>query len=99
MIGAEAFGDPGRLVTGLNEINRVREGDLMFVDHPKYYDKALNSAATTILIDKKVDPPGGKSIIVSADPCSDYNRLIGMFMPRRGFSGKADAIGKDTEIH
>ena len=86
-------------MSGLNEINRVREGDLVFVDHPKYYDKALNSAATTILIDKKVDPPQGKSIIVSADPCSDYNRLIGMFMPRKGFSAKPEAIGSNTEIH
>jgi hypothetical protein len=25
-----------------------------FVDHPKYYDKALNSAATIVLINKNV---------------------------------------------
>ena len=47
LISARVEGNSARLVTGINEINRVRVGDLMFVDHPKYYAKALNSAATT----------------------------------------------------
>jgi UDP-3-O-[3-hydroxymyristoyl] glucosamine N-acyltransferase len=37
----------------MNEIHVVEQGDIVFVDHPKYYDMALNSAATTILINKK----------------------------------------------
>jgi UDP-3-O-[3-hydroxymyristoyl] glucosamine N-acyltransferase len=49
MIGAKALGRTDRLVTGINEINRVREGDLLFVDHPKYYTKALNSAMASTL--------------------------------------------------
>lgn len=76
LIGGRALGDTDRLVTGINEINRVGAGDLVFVDHPKYYDKALNSAATTILIDKEVPVPAGKAIIVSDDPCRDYNVLV-----------------------
>ncbi len=35
-------------VTGMNEIHVVGPGDLVFVDHPKYYDKALNSAASVV---------------------------------------------------
>jgi UDP-3-O-[3-hydroxymyristoyl] glucosamine N-acyltransferase len=98
MIGARTIGETERSVTGLNEINRVGEGDLVFVDHEKYYDKALNSKATTILINKEVPPPPGKALIISDDPCRDYNRLMQQFMPRKGFSGKA-SIGEGSEVH
>ncbi len=52
LLGAEVKGNSDLAVTGIDEINRVRAGDLVYVDHPKYYEKALNSAATTILLDK-----------------------------------------------
>ena len=76
-------GDPDHLITGLNEIHRVQPGDLCFVDYYKYYDKALNSAATTILIDQEVDPPAGKGLLVSEDPFRDFNRLSAHFFPVR----------------
>lgn len=99
LIGAEAKGNTGRLVTGLNEINRVGEGDLVYVDHPKWYDKALNSAATTVLIDKEVAPPEGKAIIISNDPCRDYNLLMRRFMPRAGWSTQHTVIGEGSQVH
>lgn len=99
LIGAQAQGRTERLVTGLNEINRVGEGDLVYVDHPKWYDKALHSAATTILIDKAVEPPAGKAIIVSADPCRDYNLLVKRFMPRAGWAKEGTAIGEGSQVH
>jgi len=98
-LGATVRGDGQRLVTGLNEINRVEEGDLVFVDHEKYYDKALNSAATTILINKDVDPPAGKAIIISHDPCSDYNQLVRQLKPRQAWDGPDPVVGEGTEIH
>jgi UDP-3-O-[3-hydroxymyristoyl] glucosamine N-acyltransferase len=54
-------------IYGMNEIH-VEKGDIVFVDHPKYYTKALNSAATVILINKKVDCPEGKALLISEDP-------------------------------
>ncbi len=98
-LGAELLGDPRRKVTGINEINRVEEGDLVFVDHPKYYEKALHSAATTILIDQAVEPPPGKALIVCKDPCGDYNRLVRHFMPRKGWTVDEITIGAGTEVH
>lgn len=80
-LGCEFEGDPNHLISGLNEIHRVEKGDLAFVDHPKYYDKALNSAATTIIINKKVDFPEGKGIIVSEKPFDDFNKLTKHFCP------------------
>ena len=80
-IHAEFDGDKNFEVTGINEIHMVEPGDLTFVDHPKYYDKALNSKATTILINKKVPRPEGKALIFSDDPFSDYMTLVKKFRP------------------
>jgi UDP-3-O-[3-hydroxymyristoyl] glucosamine N-acyltransferase len=100
IIGAQVLGHGGRLVSGINEINRVREGDLVFVDHPKYYAKALHSAATTILIDKAdVDIPEGKAILVSKDPFTDYNTLVRHFMVPGAWSSQPPAVGANTVIH
>ena len=99
LIGGRVAGDAERAVTGLNEINRVGPGDLVYVDHPKYYAKALNSAATTIIIDKEVEVPPGKAIIISPDPCRDYNALVQRFMPREGWHDRGITIGAGSEVH
>ncbi|MFT7350702.1 MAG: UDP-3-O-[3-hydroxymyristoyl] glucosamine N-acyltransferase [Flavobacterium sp.] len=69
------------LVYGINEIHVVTPGDIVFVDHPKYYDKALQSAATVILINKEVDCPEGKALLISDDPFRDFNILTKHFKP------------------
>ncbi len=68
LIGSKYVGDSDFPVYGMNEIHVVEPGDIVFVDHPKYYDKALNSAATIILINKDVECPEGKALLVSDDP-------------------------------
>jgi UDP-3-O-[3-hydroxymyristoyl] glucosamine N-acyltransferase len=69
------------MVYGMNEIHVVTPGDIVFVDHPKYYDKALQSAATVILINKEVDCPEGKALLISDDPFRDFNILTKHFKP------------------
>lgn len=81
LIKCEFEGDPNHLIIGLNEIHMVEEGDIVFVDHPKYYTKALTSKATTILINKKVECPKGKALLISEDPFTDYNKLVRHFQP------------------
>jgi UDP-3-O-[3-hydroxymyristoyl] glucosamine N-acyltransferase len=81
IINAEFVGKPDFPVSGINEIHMVEPGDITFVDHPKYYDKALNSKADTIIINKKVDCPEGKALIFSDDPFSDYVKLVKEFRP------------------
>lgn len=80
-LGCTFVGSPDHLVSGINEIHKVVRGDLVFVDHPKYYQKALNSAATTILIDQTVDCPEGKALIISGKPFDDFNKLTAHFEP------------------
>ncbi len=81
MIRAEFDGDPGMPVTGINEIHRVEKGDITFVDHPKYYKKALSSAATTIIINQRMASPNGKALIFSDDPFRDFVSLIQRYRP------------------
>ncbi|MEO0404455.1 MAG: UDP-3-O-(3-hydroxymyristoyl)glucosamine N-acyltransferase [Bacteroidota bacterium] len=99
-INAEMVGDENHQITGINEIHKVVPGDLVFVDHPKYYDKALHSAATTILIDKKVECPEGKALLVSEQPFHDFNKLTKHFKPFRAWDEKPQiTVGLGTRIH
>ncbi len=75
LLNAKYIGPKDFIITGINEIHKVENGDITFVDHPKYYDKALGSAATTIIINKEVLCPEGKALIISDDPFRDYNKL------------------------
>ena len=85
----------------MNEIHVVEEGDIVFVDHPKYYDKALHSKATIILINKQVDCPEGKALLISDDPFRDFNTLTNYFQPFTASSlsiSPSAKIGKNTVI-
>ncbi len=92
IISSEYIGDPNFPVLGMNEIHVVSPGDIVFVDHPKYYDKALQSAATVILINKNVDCPEGKALLISDDPFRDFNTLTTYFKPFQ----KTNSLLSDT---
>ena len=82
LINAEVVGNANGEVHGLNEIHRVTEGDVCFVDHPKYYNKSLNSAASFIIINSKdVFIPEGKTILVVEDPFESYLKIVQHFRP------------------
>lgn len=83
IIKADYLGDPNHLITGFNEIHRVGKGDVVFVDHPKYYAKALQSEATTIIINKKVECPEGKALIIVDEPFTAFNTLTQHFQPKQ----------------
>jgi len=101
LLNCEFVGNEDFEVLGMNEIHVVEKGDIVFVDHPKYYDKALNSAATIVLINKQVDCPEGKALLVSDDPFRDFNKLTHHFRPFQ-FSGASISptavIGEGTVI-
>ncbi|MGB0932235.1 MAG: UDP-3-O-(3-hydroxymyristoyl)glucosamine N-acyltransferase [Chitinophagales bacterium] len=69
-------------IDGINEIHKVSTGDVTFVDHPKYYQKALNSEATVVIIDKADVPnPLNRTLLLSKNPFSDYVKLVKHFRP------------------
>jgi len=88
-------------VLGMNEIHVVEPGDIVFVDHPKYYGKALDSAATIVLINKEVECPVGKALLISEDPFRDFNKLTDFFKPFQSSNASISLsakVGKNTVV-
>lgn len=101
ILKCQLVGDADMLVYGMNEIHVVRQGDIVFVDHPKYYDKALESAASIVLINKAVNCPEGKGLLISEDPFRDFNKLTNHFKPfylSRDLIHPSAQIGENTQI-
>ncbi|WP_066759525.1 UDP-3-O-(3-hydroxymyristoyl)glucosamine N-acyltransferase [Crocinitomix algicola] len=103
LLNAPFEGNDTLIVTGINEIHKIEPGEIVFVDHPKYYKKALNSAADLILIDQRVDEiPPGKGIIICEAPFDAFNQLTKHFSPTKvwtGAHGDNFSLGENTAIY
>lgn len=95
ILGCDYIGAADFPVVGMNEIHVIKTGEIVFVDHPKYYDKALQSNASVVLINKKVDCPEGKALLISDDPFRDFNKLAVYFKP---FQSADKSISDTAEI-
>ncbi|MDP4285466.1 MAG: UDP-3-O-(3-hydroxymyristoyl)glucosamine N-acyltransferase [Bacteroidota bacterium] len=80
-INAEISGNKNSFASGINEIHKVQEGDIVFVDHPKYYDACLNSAATSIIINADKEVPPGKTLFIVENPFEAYLKIVQHFRP------------------
>ena len=101
IINAKYVGASDFPVLGMNEIHVVQAGDIVFVDHPKYYEKALHSKATIVLINKEVECPEGKALLISDDPFRDFNKLTDFFKPfekATGLIAPSARIGENTIV-
>jgi len=95
LINARHSGRGNELVLGINEIHKVSPGDLTFVDFEKYYQRALDSPAGFIIINKVQTPPENKVLIFSEEPFRDYNRLVRHFFPKMEMHNRPDS----ADIH
>lgn len=93
----EVVGDENYVVQGVNEIHKVATGDITFVDHPKYYSKSLNSAASVVLINTlEVENPADKILVLTEDPFIAYNKLAKHFIP---FQHSMVQISETSSVH
>ncbi|MBC7650335.1 MAG: UDP-3-O-(3-hydroxymyristoyl)glucosamine N-acyltransferase [Deinococcales bacterium] len=102
LINAELIGSTDVQATGINEIHKVEAGDLVFVDHPKYYNTCLESAANFIIINSKnVTIPTGKALLVTDSPFEAYQTITNHFRPfapsNKSISDSA-IIGENTVV-
>ena len=100
-INAEIEGNKDSSATGINELHVVQEGDIVFVDHPKYYDTCLNSRATFIIINKKTSVPEGKTLFIVDDPFEAYSKIVHHFRPFTASSkmiSETAIVGKNTSL-
>jgi UDP-3-O-[3-hydroxymyristoyl] glucosamine N-acyltransferase len=81
LIGARVIGNKDGLAKGINEIHKVEEGDLVFVDHPKYYQKCIHSAASYIIINTETDFPPHKSLLLVDEPFEAYQTIVRHYRP------------------
>jgi UDP-3-O-[3-hydroxymyristoyl] glucosamine N-acyltransferase len=96
LIGATAKGNTNLEILGINEINNVQAGDIVFVDHPKYYNKSINSLANFIIINADVDCPADKCLLICEEPFEAYLKIVKHFMP---FAACDSAISTAAQIH
>ena len=101
LINATIIGDSKENVLGINELHKVENGDLVFVDHPKYYDTCINSAATFIIINKEVPVPTGKALLLTDNPFDGYSKIVNHFQPfiKATESINSKNIGEGTVIY
>jgi UDP-3-O-[3-hydroxymyristoyl] glucosamine N-acyltransferase len=81
LIGAKIVGEEEGAAMGINEIHKVEEGDLVFVDHPKYYRKCIESAATYIIINEVTEFPPHKALLLVDQPFEAYQKIASYFRP------------------
>ncbi|TXH52918.1 MAG: UDP-3-O-(3-hydroxymyristoyl)glucosamine N-acyltransferase [Bacteroidia bacterium] len=81
IIGAKLVGNTAGVATGINEIHMVEKGDLVFVDHPKYYDKCIQSAASFIIINQETECPEHKALLIVDEPFEAYLKIVAHFQP------------------
>lgn len=101
LIDAEVIGDSNAFATGINELHKVEKGDLVFVDHPKYYEHCIHSAASFIIINKKTDFPEGKALLIVDDPFEAYQTIVNHFRPfiaSNKMKSDSAIIGEDSII-
>ncbi|MBI5859004.1 MAG: UDP-3-O-(3-hydroxymyristoyl)glucosamine N-acyltransferase [Sphingobacteriales bacterium] len=101
LIGARLAGNINGQVTGINELHKVEEGDLAFVDHPKYYDTCINSAATFIIINKEAGFPEGKALLIVDEPFEAYLKIVNHyrpFNPSMKMISDTSSVGEGTVI-
>ncbi len=99
--GARLLGNDNLQATGINEVHHVEAGDITFVDFEKYYQKALESKATIILIDKEAEVPEGKALLVLDQPFKAYDALVREYRPFQPVTAQVSPsaqIGEGTII-
>ena len=95
LIQAKLVGNTTALATGINEIHVVEPGDLAFVDHPKYYETCINSAASFIIINKETTFPSGKALLIVEEPFEAYLKIVDHYRP---FNPSMDIVSKSAMV-
>ena len=96
-LNAEIIGDNTLNALGINEIHHVKVGDITFSDVKKYFEKALNSAATFIILNEVPDNiPEGKVVLIHPQPFEAYDNLV---RQQRPFTPLSIEVAESATIH
>ncbi|HVG15483.1 MAG TPA: LpxD N-terminal domain-containing protein, partial [Chitinophagaceae bacterium] len=101
LIEARIIGEVEGVAHGINELHKVEEGDLVFVDHPKYYRKSIQSAASYIIINQETDIPPHKALLLVEEPFEAYLKIVNHYRPFKPLlksPGEASVVGEGTVL-
>jgi UDP-3-O-[3-hydroxymyristoyl] glucosamine N-acyltransferase len=101
LVGATIKGNAGGMAIGINEIHKVEAGDLVFVDHPKYYAACIHSAASFIIINTDTEIPEGKALLIVPEPFEAYLKIVEYyrpFVPSLQMISDSSKTGRNTVI-
>jgi UDP-3-O-[3-hydroxymyristoyl] glucosamine N-acyltransferase len=94
---AEIIGDATLNVLGINEIHHVRAGDITFSDVKKYFEKALHSDATFVILNEIPEAiPEGKVVLIHPQPFEAYNNIVRI---QRPFDPLSMEVADSSVIH
>lgn len=100
-INAKIIGDSNVEITHINEVHKVCKGSIIFVDNEKYFNQAIYSSASAIILNKAVECPPNKALLIVKNPFEAYNNLALSYMPfypmKNNISDSAE-IGEGTVI-
>ncbi len=96
LMNAELIGDNNLHATGINEIHQVEPGDVTFVDVKKYVNKSLQSDASIIILNERVEAPKGKALLLCEAPFEAFNNLVLSYRP---YQPLQQTIHPTAEIH
>jgi UDP-3-O-[3-hydroxymyristoyl] glucosamine N-acyltransferase len=96
-IKAEIIGDDTLNAIGINEIHQVRVGDITFSDVRKYFDAALKSDATFLILNEKIENvPQGKVILLHPNPFEAYDSIVRQHRP---FDPLSNSVADSAMLH
>ncbi|MFK7934690.1 MAG: LpxD N-terminal domain-containing protein [Saprospiraceae bacterium] len=78
---AQIIGDRTLQATGINEIHKVKSGDIVFADNAKYFQKSIHSAASIVFLNEVTDCPPGKALLIMDNPFAAYDALVREYRP------------------
>lgn len=91
-------GNPDLPVLGCNEIHVVEQGDIVFCDNAKYYEKAFKSNASVVLVKERTSFPEGKGILIANDPLVTFNAINEYFVAPQKASDFKSRVHESSQI-
>jgi len=88
LTGAELIGDPGYLITGVNDLADASASDASFLANPLYRPLLKTTHAGVICIDPATPRIEGKNYLISDHPSQTFQQLVKLFSsPEKTASG------------
>jgi len=107
LVGGELIGDGEVVITGVASLEGAREGDISFLDNPKYASLLGSTEATAIILASR--PEGFEKPMIRVDnPTLAFARVVGAFFPlsppqhagvhSSSFLGDGVALGQNVTV-